>query len=721
MVARGIDEKILSRCGISKEELLYAEKSDLDEDLDFADRWLLVTNGFVCVVGKDVQRYDLNDLRDPSIVERFGVASLEANVGGSRKPLLFFSKSKLEAFSKIIPLLSKLTSERASSPQEIKTEEQSSELLQVSEGQSTNDQGAFSWLLRYVAKYRLQLALVLIFSILGTLASLVPPYLIEVLINKVLLRREAGLLATISLAVLGAYALGTLLGAGSSYFLNWLDQVITRDMRNDVYSHLQKLSMAFYDRMSSGRLLSRVVDDVGRTEWFLTWGVQQLVVNSLMTVGVMAAMFIIDWQLALLVLAPLPVLFLLFLLYSRVATSVYHRAWWKWADVDTYLTDAIEGTAVIKTFSQEEKEIRKFAEKLKGVFSANMATTVTDLKYFPLMDFSIVLSGIAVWFVGGMDILKGTLSLGALVALFTYMGMLYGPLFGLVSLADPLQQTKTSAERVLEIVKERPSLRDGTREIDVKGEIEFVNVSFGYDRFTPVVYDLNFKVPSGTMLGVAGPSGSGKTTLVKLLMRFYDPQGGSILVDGVNLREIRLSSWREQVGIVLQEPFLFDGSIAYNISYGLKSVSPEKVIAAAKAASAHDFVMRMPLAYDSWVGERGSMLSGGERQMISIARAIITDPRILIMDEATSSLDSSEERTIQTAISNIAKNRTTIIIAHRLSTIRHADKIIVMDHGTVVESGTHDELVKRGGLYARMYEAQYGSQAALERVNPSRE
>ncbi|WP_449462174.1 ABC transporter ATP-binding protein [Tardisphaera miroshnichenkoae] len=523
---------------------------------------------------------------------------------GKETRIITFSRSKVRDFSPVPVLLSQLIEGKGSKGGEAPTSKWEPRRSSAS---------AFRWLLGYVSHYKGRVAAMLVLSVLGTVASLVPPYLIELLINGVFTARDVGLLLPISLAVLGAYAFGTALGAGSSYFLNWLDQRITRDIRDEVYTHLQRLPMDFYERMSSGRLLSRIIDDVGRAEWFLTWGAQQLVVNFFMTAGVTAAMFLISWQLASIILLPIPVLFLIFLFYAKVATGVYHKAWWRWADVDTYLTDAIEGTSVVKAFSREREEVGKFVEKLRGVFHSNMAATVTDLKFFPFMDLMVVASGIAVLYFGGVAVIRGTLSLGALVAITTYMGMLYGPLFSLVSLSDPLQQTKTSAERVLEILKEEPISEEGEGEAKVKGEIEFSHVTFGYDPFLPVMYDVSFRVPAGTTLGVAGPSGSGKTTLTKLLMRFYDPQSGIIRVDGVDLKRIRRSSWRRQVSIVLQEPFLFDGSVAYNVTYGVGKAEPELVVGVVKAVGAHDFVMKLPLAYDSWVGERGSQLSGGAK------------------------------------------------------------------------------------------------------------
>jgi len=701
-----IPDSLLERARVKRDELLYFARSDIEEDGLYGERWLLITSKKIIVIGKTVKEYPMDGVKSIDAIEHLGLGELLAQIGNEKIRLITYSKSRAEDFRKAVILVSELLDLKGNAVE-----------LKVSKTKKKRS-NTYSWLFGFLKPYKKQMVLGLVFSVLGVVASLLPPYLIELLVNEVFTAKHVGMLVPLVLAALGAYGLGTALGIGSSYFLNWIGQKIIYDMRSSVYSQLQRLSMDFYDRMSSGRILSRVVDDVGRVQWFLVWGIQNLVISVLTLIGIGVIIFAMDWKLALFVLLPVPIIALGIPQYRKRAHALYHRAWRKWADVDTLLVDTIPGVVVVKSFSQEEREQQRLKDKMEDVVNSNMDTVKLNLSFFPLLGFATSVGAVAIWFYGGMQVLAGTLSLGSLIAFTMYMGQFYGPINTLTNLFQPMQQALTSAERVMEIMDEEPQVTDSEDALDlnVKGDIMFSNVSFGYEPFLPVIYNVSFHVPAGTTLGIVGPSGAGKTTITKLLMRFYDPQSGAIYVDGVDLRKIKRSAWRRQVGIVLQDPFLFDGSVAYNISYGLGEVQPERIVAAAKAAAAHDFVMKLPLAYDSWVGERGSMLSGGERQRVAIARAIITDPKVLIMDEATSSVDSVTEKQIQRAIDNLVKDRTTIIIAHRLSTIRKANNIIVMNHGTIVESGTHDELIKKNGLYATMYRVQYEEEEAQNEV-----
>lgn len=699
----GVPADILKQASVEEKDVLYFASSDIGDDGGYGTRWLLVTRSQLIVVGSGVRRFDLARVSEVDVVDHLGMGELVLSLDGKEVAVISFSRSRVKDFRKAVVLISELIQTKGH-PLYLKVERPRKQKHNV-----------YAWLFSFISPYKLKLVLALLFSVIGVLVALVPPYLISLLIDRVFQAKQVSLFVPLVLAALGSYVAGILLGIGSSYLLSWFGLRIMADMRDRVYAHLQALSLDFYDRMNSGRILSRVVDDVGRMQWFLSSGLQSFAVNLLTMIGIGAIIFLMDWKLALFVLIPIPVIAIGIPLYRRRAHAVYHKAWRKWADVDTLLVDTIPGVVVVKSFSQEPREVERLKGHLDQVVSSNMSAVSLNLRFFPVIALATSASAVLMWYIGGLQVMSGTLALGTLVAFTMYMGQFYGPVNALTNLVQPMQQAMTSAERVMEIMDEQPAVTDGPDAVDLKvrGEIRFEGVSFGYEPYLPVVYDLNFSVPAGSTVGVVGPSGAGKTTLTKLIMRFYDPQSGTIYVDGVDLRKVRRSSWRRQVGIVLQDPFLFDGSVAYNISYGLERVDPERIVAAARAAAAHDFVMKLPLAYDSWVGERGSSLSGGERQRISIARAIITDPRVLIMDEATSSVDSITEKKIQSAVNKLVKDRTTIIIAHRLSTVKGADQILVMDHGTVVEKGTHEELMRLNGLYARMYRAQYEEEEAL--------
>ncbi|MBS7628254.1 ABC transporter ATP-binding protein, partial [Candidatus Bathyarchaeota archaeon] len=454
--------------------------------------------------------------------------------------------------------------------------------------------------------------------------------------------------------------------------------------------------------------LSRVMDDVGRVQWFLVWGTQTFISNLLALLGVGLIIFTLNWQLALFSLLPVPIIAIGLPLFRQKAKGVYHKAWRKWADVSSLLVDTIPGAIVVKSFSQEKFEVKRLRERLAEVVEANMESTKLHLQFFPLLGFATSASVVFVWWIGGLQVFTGSLTTGTLVAFVSYMWMFYGPVQQLSNLVQPMQQAITSGERVEEVIEVEPDIEDAPDALafDIKGAIRFENVSFGYEPFIPVVRNINLEIKPGEVIGVVGPSGSGKTTLTKLLLRFYDPTEGRITIDGVDLRKIKLQCLREQIGLVLQDPILFNDTIAYNIAYGKRGARPEEIIASAKAAHAHDFIMNFPLAYDTVVGERGSRLSGGERQRIAIARALITDPRILILDEATSSVDSITEKHIQAALENLIRDRTTIIIAHRLSTLQRANRIIVIEKGHIAEVGSHEELLAKGGLYSQLYAIQ---------------
>jgi len=420
-------------------------------------------------------------------------------------------------------------------------------------------------------------------------------------------------------------------------------------------------------------------------------------------------LFSLNWQLALIVLTPTPVLVLGTKLFSRKIHGIYHKAWRKWADLSAMLADTVPGVAVVKAFSQENREISKFKKKTSELYDVNVKISFLEGLFFPLVGFVMTLGAVGVWWFGGRQILSGSLTLGVLTAFISYTWRFYEPIGRLSNLSSLLLRASTSAERIFEVFDTRPDVHNSanaTQLPTLNGHIEFDDVSFAYETGETVLKNINLEILPGQRVGLVGPSGAGKTTLAKLILRFYDPTSGKITIDGHDLREVKQESLRRQIGIVLQEPFLFKGAIAENIAYGQQGAQAEKIIEAAKAANIHDFILSLPEGYDTDVGERGHRLSGGEKQRVSIARALLKDPQILILDEATSSVDTETESLIQEALDRLMENRTSIIIAHRLSTLKNADKIVVIDHGEIVEEGSHGMLIQRGGLYARLCRMQ---------------
>jgi len=691
--------------------IIHYALSDITEDGAYDERWLVITNHDVFILnssGKELSRLAIDQIRSVEVHDYVGNGEIEVATKRGPMELIRFSRSCVEEFRKAALLLNELIEPDSQLRREV-----SWSYLNGRRTETHSMRATLRWLMGFLRPYWLIVTVGLLLSVVLTGIGLAPPYLIRTLIDSIFIDHRDDLLPILTLALLGVYGANTVLGIAVNYILSYLGQKVIYDMRHGVYEHLQRLSLGFYDRMSSGRILSRVMDDVGRVQWFLIWGLQSLIVSTLSLIGVGVIIFSMNWRLAVFVLLPVPVIAVGLPLFRRSAHGAYHKAWRKWADVSSLLVDTIPGAIVVKSFAREKFEVERLADGLDALVKANLATTRLHLRFFPILGFVTSSSVVLIWWFGSLQVTGGTLTPGTLIAFVSYMWMFYGPVQTLSNLLEPLQHAVTSGERVVEVMNVVPAIKDDpdAQEFEIQGHIRFEDVSFGYEPYIPIVHNINLEIKPGEVIGVVGPSGSGKTTLTKLLLRFYDPSRGRITIDGVDLRKIKLEAVRRQIGLVLQDPFLFDGSISFNIQYGRSDATPEEVIASAKAAHAHEFIMNMSTAYDSMVGERGSRLSGGERQRIAIARAIVTDPRILILDEATSSVDSITERHIQEALENLIRGRTTIIIAHRLSTLRRADRIVVLDKGRIVEVGTHSELLGNGGLYSQLYKIQMAEEA----------
>ncbi len=544
-----------------------------------------------------------------------------------------------------------------------------------------------------------------------TLLSLVPPMLLRDLINYLTGGEgKIALLTTIPLSLLLVYVVSSAASGIRTYAMAWLGEKIIFDIRTQVYRYLQMLSLSFYDRRRTGELMSRVTNDSSNVRYFLVYGSQQLIVDIILMVSVGVYLFTMNWKLAAISLLPVPVLVLGTAVFARKIHGTYHRIWRTWARMNSVLADTIPGILVVKAFVQEDREIDKFRSRNVELLQADLRSTKLQSWFFPGIGLLMYLGAVFVYWRGGHIVAaNGPLRVGDLTLFVSYLWMFYGPVQRLSHLTDQVEVAATAAERIFEILDSKPEVRDAKDAIslgEVKGEITLTNVSFSYNPEKKVLDNINLQIRPGEMIGLAGASGSGKTTLVKLISRFYDPDEGTITIDGVDLRKIKQRSLREKIGVVLQEPFLFHGSVAENIAYGRPDATREEIISAAKAANAHEFIINLPEGYDTEVGERGARLSGGEKQRISIARAIVNNPSIIILDEATSSVDTATERKIQEALVNLTKGRTTIAIAHRLSTLRNADRLVILDKGKIVEIGTHDELLQKNGVYANLVRMQ---------------
>ena len=494
-----------------------------------------------------------------------------------------------------------------------------------------------------------------------------------------------------------------------SYIMARIGQRVTYGLRNEVYTHLHALSLSYYTKNETGRIMASVTQDVGRLQDFISDGLQEAIRDVLTLIIICIILFGLNPGLAALVLLPTPLLVWATLRFGRKLHAIYRPLWRRWAALSALLADTIPGVRVVKAFAQERREVGKFKGRSLDLLQGELRVAWMRSLFGPVMAFITSVGTIVIWWVGGRDILAGELTLGAFVAFTSYMYRFYGPVESLCRLNHRFQRAATSAERVFDVLDTHPEVIDQPEAMimpPIKGRVEFRGVHFGYEEDKPVIEDLNFAVEPGEMIGLAGHSGAGKSTLINLICRFYEPQEGAILIDGHDTRQVNIQSLREQIGVVLQDPFLFNGTVADNIAYGHPEASLEQIVAGAKAANAHDFILNMPDGYDTMVGERGIRVSGGERQRLSIARAILRDPRILILDEATSNVDTQTEAQIQEALERLVQGRTTFAIAHRLSTLKNAHRLLILDKGKLAEIGTHDELIAQDGIYANLCRMQ---------------
>ena len=536
------------------------------------------------------------------------------------------------------------------------------------------------------------------------------PMLIGRAVDDVLAAKDRVRLIWIVLALLGAYLAGMLATRYQFYLMSLAGQRVLAEMRQQVMRHIHKLSLGFLERKAAGDLMSRLVNDIDVINNFFSQGLMQAVGALFGLVGVMVAMIALEWRLALATLAILPVMLLTTNLFGKVARRAFRKTRATIGDVSADLQEELGGIKVAQAFNRSDISVRRFAERNAANRDANVSANAVTSAFMPAMDVLSALDTAIVAGYGGYLAIQGAISVGVVVAFLQYVQNFFRPIQMVTQLWTTAQSALAASERVFELLDIEPEIQDAPDAVELpklKGQVRFENVSFSYDSDQPVLQDINLVASPGQTIAIVGPTGAGKSTMVSLLMRFYDVTSGKITLDGHDIRTVSQNSLRSQMGMVLQEPFLFSGSVQENIRYGRLDATPEEVEATAKAANAHDFITRLPEGYATQVGERGSMLSQGQRQLISIARAILADPRILILDEATASVDTRTEVLIQKALGNLLKGRTSFVIAHRLSTVRNADLVAVVDVSWIVERGKHAELLEKGGLYADLYRRQF--------------
>lgn len=728
----------VSQRGIAERDLLIATDTDLDIVGEYSQCWVLVTKDEVLVYHVDPEDNAVILYKEMAIKKiekvrtdtRVGSGFLEVKAGEVYEELARFSNTHAEKFSKVVAQIRTLAGGRmvAIKEEELERAEAALKAFKDSPHIRVRRGTVFFRFLGYTKAYWPYTLLAMILVVLTILFMLVPQQLVKVLIDQVFLHEEetprwfGKLTALFGLEtpqewlfmLVGLLAASTLLGSVVGIFREslavWINNRLGYDLRREVFRKLQDLAIRYHEMQPVGQLMTRCSQDVETLQAFIHQITSGFGFQLLLVVGVAVVMFSMNWYLALIACVPAPFVMASTVFFTRWVTPKWRKYWTRRSDLNTGLHSVLSGIRVVKAFAQENREENRFG-RISGKFrDIGLNVGYANSWFYPSMGFVFQLGGYFIWIIGGAQILgqSSALTVGELIAFLGYLGMFYAPLNSLTQMSNWFTQFTTQAHRVFEVLDQEPEITEGEEalEVELQGEITFKNVGFGYDPHIPVLKDVSFTVKPGEMLGVVGHSGSGKSTTAGLIMRFYEITEGEILIDNTPIQKIRKHCLRRQIGLVAQDPFLFRGSIAENIAYGNPDVAPELLLDAALQANAHMFITRNHDGYDARLGERGAGLSGGERQRVAIAQALLHNPHVLILDEATSSVDTISEREIQKALEALSHGRTTIAIAHRLSTLRNCDRILVFEDGEIREQGSHDELMALRGIYRKLVDIQ---------------
>ena len=577
-------------------------------------------------------------------------------------------------------------------------------------------------ILRYLRPYWKLLAVAFCFLLLQTGTQLLGPYITKVAIDRYIATRDIHGLDLMALAYLGVVVCGFVVLFIQTYTTEYIGQRAMHDLRLEIFSHLQRQDLAYFDRNAVGRLMTRTINDVETLNELFSTGVVGLMGDLAIVFGIAAVMLWLNWQLALVCLAAFPVIVYLSRFYRRRAREVYRQSRLVLGRLNAGLQENIAGVATVQAFGQEERMYRRFQEVNLNYRDVLLQSIRNNAVFFPMIElFSAISVGLLLWY-GGFQVLGNAVEAGVLVAFLQYIQRMYQPIRDLAEKYNIMQAAMASSERIFLLLDEAETIKNPSapKRVDsFAGAVEFKNVQLSYQPGHPVLKNISFRVRPGEKIALVGATGGGKTSIISALCRFYDVDSGQILVDGIDVREWNKQELRRHLGLVLQDVFLFSGDIATNITLGDPRISEQRMVDAAARAQITAFIDKLPKGFHEEVQERGSTISQGQRQLLSFARALAFDPQILILDEATSSVDTQTELLIQEALNELLKNRTALIVAHRLSTIKHADRILVIHKGEIREEGNHDELLARGGLYARLYELQYRFQERDNALAPA--
>ena len=562
----------------------------------------------------------------------------------------------------------------------------------------------------YVRPYRGRMALAVLLMIAIAGANLAQPYLIKLVIDGAIQQGDVRLLTLSAGAYVVCALVSWLATYGQTYIMSWVGQSVLFAMRRELFVHLQRLSFNFYDNMEAGRIMSRMTGDVNALNDFLTSGVVAIASDFFVLVGIVVIMFTLNWELALVTMSIIPVIAVATHVYRSRSRSLYREVRRQNAIVTGHLAENISGVRVVQAFARENVNLRNFDAVNRENLRRLLKATIFSAGFNPVITFISTMATVLVIWYGGQRVLQGALTIGSLYAFFAYVGRFFEPINDLSSKYNQMQAAMAGGERVFELLDTPPAVQDRPSAYalpPITGRVVFEDVLFEYLPDRPVLKHVNLVAEPGDLVALVGHTGAGKSSIINIMLRFYDIRSGSITIDGHDIRQVTTESLRQQVGLVLQEPFLFSGTIRDNIRYGKLDATEEEIVAAAKAVDLHDFIESTAFGYDTEVNERGSTLSQGQRQLLSFARALIADPRILILDEATSSVDTATEKQIQRALEVLMRGRTSFVVAHRLSTIKAATQILVLSHGEIIERGTHEALLRREGYYYNLYSMQF--------------
>lgn len=596
------------------------------------------------------------------------------------------------------------------------------EIAETSGQRASNQREVVGRLIREMSAFRGSILLATVFVILGGVTQGLSPYLIGRAVDQFIFTRDASGLASTMLILAGVYVVSMFATRFQIYYIARTGQFILASMRQRVFEKIESLQLQFLESKQAGDLMSRLVNDIDALNSFFSQALPQFVGSLFALIGIVVAMLLLSWQLAIVVLLMVPVLLLTTRYFSGRARRAFRQTRETLGDVSANLEEELGGVKVAQAFNRTGENVRRFSARNAANRDANVSATAVTSAFSPAMDLLSTIDLALVAGIGGAMAIAGTVSVGTVVAFIQYVQNFFRPIQTVAQLWTTTQSAFAAAERVFDLMDMQATIQDEPGAIqltDLRGQVRFEDVSFRYEDDQPVLENVSFEAPAGQTVALVGPTGAGKTTMISLIMRFYDVTGGCVEIDGYDIRRIQQRNLRSFMGLVTQEPFLFSGSILENIRYGRVAATDEEVFSAARAANADEFITRLPEGYQTDVGERGSLLSQGQRQLISIARAVLADPRILILDEATASIDTRTELLIQKALDQLMEGRTSFVIAHRLSTVRNADQVLVLDQSQIVERGTHKQLMDAGGLYADLYRRQFFEPSQRVQPEPS--